>query len=118
MMMALPKAANRRSHGALMAGAAALCLAVVAACTGGIDAHPGYQLAEKLCARCHAIGPAGDSPLKEASPFRTFPQKWPLDHLEEALAEGIVVGHEAMPEFELTPKQIDDFLAYLATLKK
>lgn len=111
-------AARRSWRGPLRAGAAALCLAAVTGCAGDVGAEPGRQLAEKLCARCHAIGPTGDSPMKEAPPFRTFPEKWPLEDLEEALAEGIVVGHEAMPEFELTAQQIDDLLGYLATLKK
>lgn len=77
----------------------------------------GRALAERLCARCHAVGQTGDSPNKDAPPFRSFSKKWPLENLEEALAEGIVVGHEDMPEFELSEAQIDDFLAYLKTLK-
>lgn len=77
----------------------------------------GKILADRLCARCHAVGQKGVSPLKEAPPFRTLSSKWPLENLAEALAEGIVVGHDAMPAFELTPDQIDAFLAYLNTLK-
>ncbi len=76
----------------------------------------GQQIAEKLCARCHAIGKKGESPLKEAPPFRTFAAKWPTESLEEALAEGIVVGHEAMPEFQFQPDEIGAFLAYLKIL--
>jgi len=76
----------------------------------------GRALAEKLCARCHATGPAGKSPHKEASPFRTFASKWPLESLEEPLAEGIIVGHHAMPEFKFKPEQIADLLGYIASL--
>jgi cytochrome c len=81
------------------------------------DIKTGRAIAERLCARCHAVGQTGDSPTKAAPPFRSFSRKWPLENLEEALAEGIVVGHESMPEFELTEAQIDAFLAYLKTLK-
>ena len=41
---------------------------------------------------------------------------WPLESLEEALGEGIAVGHPDMPQFELDGQQIDDLLAYLASL--
>lgn len=77
----------------------------------------GKNLAERLCARCHAVGQKGDSPMKEAPLFRGFAKKWPLENLAEALAEGITVGHDVMPAFELTPDQIDVFLSYLKTLK-
>jgi mono/diheme cytochrome c family protein len=77
----------------------------------------GRQIAEELCARCHAIGQEGDSPHVEAPPFRTFHQKWPVEQLEEALAEGIVVGHPDMPEFTLEPGDISSLIAYLQTLR-
>jgi mono/diheme cytochrome c family protein len=76
----------------------------------------GKALAEKLCARCHATGREGKSTHKKAPPFRTFASKWPLESLEEALAEGIVVGHHAMPKFKFKPEQIADLLGYIATL--
>lgn len=82
------------------------------------NADAGRELASKLCARCHAVGASGGSPLATAPPFRTFAAKWPLENLEEALAEGIVVGHKDMPEFELEPAQISNFLAYLRSVQK
>jgi mono/diheme cytochrome c family protein len=45
--------------------------------------------------------------------MRTFRERWPVEHLAEALAEGIMVGHEEMPEFRMTTSEIDAFLAYL-----
>ena len=80
------------------------------------DIDSGRTFAEANCGRCHAVGAAGDSPLAAAPPFRTFPAAWPLDNLAEALAEGIVVGHDEMPEFELGPAQIDDLIAYIESL--
>lgn len=76
----------------------------------------GKAMAMKLCARCHAIGLTGDSPFAPAPPFRTFGKKWPIDSLAEAFAEGIVVGHPAMPEFQFEPDQVDALLAYLESL--
>ena len=76
----------------------------------------GKELAEKLCAKCHAIAATGDSKEAKAPPFRTFVQKWPIENLEEALAEGIVVGHKRMPEFEFEPEDINNLLSYIDSL--
>lgn len=73
----------------------------------------GQKLAKELCSNCHAIDITDESKNKQAPPFRTFSQKWPLENLEEALAEGIVVGHDDMPEFKFTPDQITNFITYL-----
>ena len=73
---------------------------------------------ESHCAACHAIGPTGASADGNAVPFRDLSKRYKLEYLEEALAEGIVVGHEGvrMPEFQLEPNQIDDLIAYLKSL--
>ncbi|GAA6212074.1 cytochrome c [Hyphomicrobiales bacterium 4NK60-0047b] len=92
----------------------ALCIASSAATAGSIE--KGKNLAETLCAKCHSIEKKGPSTNKEAPPFRTFSKKWPLENLEEALAEGIVVGHDAMPEFKFNPDQITNFIAFLSSL--
>jgi len=78
----------------------------------------GKALAEANCSGCHAIGSEGDSPNPDSPPFRTFKDKWPVENLEEALAEGIVTSHDnmKMPEFEFEAEQIGDFIAYLKTL--
>lgn len=83
------------------------------------DPKAGLALVDENCSRCHAVGQTGDSPNPDAPPFRGFSTKWPLENLEEALAEGIVVGHQGieMPEFEFEPEQITDIIAYLGTLK-
>lgn len=83
-----------------------------------IDIAAGRQFAEQNCARCHAIGQTGASPFDPAPAFRTFAKLWPLESLEESLAEGIVVGHPAMPEFQLTPTQIGNFIGYLETIQQ
>ena len=77
----------------------------------------GRDIADRLCARCHAIGAEGDSPHDDARPFRTFADMWPVHHLEEALAEGIMVGHPDMPEFVLEPDEIASFITYLESLE-
>jgi len=78
----------------------------------------GQAFAKANCARCHAIGPVGDSPLSKAPPFRALHERYPVENLVEALAEGIRTAHRAMPEFELGQQQIDDLIAYLKSLER
>ena len=80
----------------------------------------GHLIAKTNCSRCHAIGRKGESANPKAPPFRRIAKKYPLANLEEALAEGILVGHEGpeMPQFKLSPEQIEALLAYLAFVQK
>ena len=77
----------------------------------------GKALVEANCARCHAIGPEGQSTHPKAPPFRVVVTRYPVENLAEALAEGIVGGHRDMPEFVFQPSEIDAILAYLDSLK-
>jgi cytochrome c len=81
------------------------------------NAQQGRRLAQVYCARCHAIDKVSPSPLKIAPPFRTLHERYPVDTLQEALAEGIVTGHPTMPEFRFDPDQVGDFIAFLKTLE-
>lgn len=76
----------------------------------------GQKISEKMCAKCHAVGKIGESPFKAAPPFRTFATKWPIESLQEALAEGIVVGHPEMPEFQFNAYEVGALIAYLKSL--
>jgi len=78
----------------------------------------GRDIAQSNCARCHAVGRTGVSPLKDAPPFRSLHNRYPVDMLAEALAEGIVVGHPEMPRFVLEPDQITALIAYLKSLER
>lgn len=98
--------------GVLAAGAALHAPAVAQSA----PAARGEAMAQKLCARCHAIKRDGESPMGLAPPFRDLPKRYPVDHLAEALAEGIVTGHPAMPQFTFTPREIEALLSYLASL--
>lgn len=78
----------------------------------------GEALLRANCATCHAIGRTGQSATTGATPFRDLHRRYPVEHLGEALAEGIGTGHEAMPEFQLEEPQIADVIAYLRTLER
>lgn len=77
----------------------------------------GRRLAETNCSGCHAITLHDDSDHPDAPAFRDLPQRYPIDALEEAFAEGIYVGHPDMPEFAATPEQIDAILAYIESIR-
>lgn len=77
----------------------------------------GKTFALNNCARCHAIDKVSPSPLKIAPPFRILHNRYPIETIAEALAEGIQTGHPTMPMFQLDPDQIHDLLAYLKTLE-
>lgn len=81
------------------------------------DQQRGKTFALNNCARCHSIDKVTPSPLKIAPPFRTLHNRYPIETIAEALAEGIQTGHPTMPEFQLDPDQIHDLLAYLKTLE-
>ncbi len=84
------------------------------------DVERGRGLAKANCGRCHAIGKAGESANPKAPPFRLLAKRYPLGNLEEALAEGIVVGHEGaeMPPFSFSSEQIQALLAYLGSIQR
>ena len=78
----------------------------------------GKLIAETRCAACHAIGPTGTSPHQDAKPFRELSQNYPVRNLEEALAEGIVVGHPDMPMFVMSTYEIDALITYLESIQE
>ena len=80
------------------------------------QAKAGREIAERFCARCHAIGLEGPSPHQSAPPFRQIVAKGHVESLEEALGEGIVVGHPDMPQFQFSPRNVGELVAYLRSL--
>ena len=77
----------------------------------------GRAIAATNCAACHSIDRTGASPYPKAPPFRTLGQSYPVENLEESLAEGIVTGHRNMPQFQMSPGDVDDFIAYLRSIQ-
>lgn len=80
------------------------------------DEAAGKAFAEANCSRCHSIGRTGASKLSTAPAFRELHKRYPIESLEEALAEGMVTGHPEMPEVQLDPEGIDSLLNYINSL--
>lgn len=77
----------------------------------------GRALVESNCAACHAVGRSGDSPNREAPPFRRLGERYDIDALGEGLAEGLSVGHGPMPEWRFDPNDVAAILAYLKDIQ-
>jgi cytochrome c len=98
--------------------AAGVLATVARPAVGDDQLKRGEALVQRDCARCHAIGKTGASPHKEAPPFRTLGKRYPIESLEEALAEGIVSGHPDMPEFQFDPDDVGAIIAYLKSIQQ
>lgn len=96
---------------------AASMLSVVPLAKAG-DQHvaDGRRLVEENCSRCHAVTATDASLHPEAPAFRTLSQRYPIEMLAEALAEGISTGHPDMPEFVASPRQADAIIAYIRSI--
>ena len=77
----------------------------------------GKAFARANCSQCHSIDRATRSPRIAAPPFRTLHKRYPVETLEDALAEGLSTGHPRMPEFRLDPGQVGDFISFLKSLE-
>jgi cytochrome c len=78
----------------------------------------GEALVTTNCLRCHAVGRTGNSTHPQAPPFRTLGQRYPIEVLAEALAEGLSSGHPDMPEFRFEVDDVDAILAYLESIQE
>src|ERR1700756_300647 len=101
------------------AGAAAIAFSLLFGVwpAAAVNPQQGKRLALIYCAKCHSIDKVSSSPLKIAPPFRTLHERYPVEELQEALAEGIVTGHPTMPQFSFDADQVGDFIAFLKTLE-
>ena len=95
----------------------AAALAAISPASSQDDLGRGHALIASHCARCHAIERAGNSPHRQAPPFRTLGQRYPIEALQEALAEGLSTGHPDMPEFVFEPHEVNAILVYLKSIQ-
>jgi len=90
---------------------------VVATATTGAAQEPsarrGSTLVKRHCSGCHAAGTTGASRHPAAPPLRELNRRYEPEALSEALAEGILTGHPAMPAFRFEPRDIRSIILYL-----
>ena len=94
-----------------------IVMMIVLATPAGADLKDkGATLVQENCVRCHGITAEDYSLNPRAIPFRFPGRLYPIESLEEALAEGIVVAHE-MPEFVLGQDEVLALIAYLDSIQ-
>ena len=81
-------------------------------------ARHGRALLKEFCARCHAIGKTGKSPMRGALPFRTLGHSFDLDHFSRLLERGMSSSHPAMPEFKFSEDDARAVRAYLQSIQQ
>jgi mono/diheme cytochrome c family protein len=110
---------------AILAALSAAILAVGCAQSGAptsptmalLEVQQGRALAQRECARCHAVRELGDSPRAGAPPLRDVLDRYNASRLELSFREGLIVGHADMPVFELSEAEVAALLAYLQDIR-
>ena len=100
------------SHCAI--AAACVVLSAVAARAAG-DRENGAAIAERWCASCHLIGPEQESAVEGIPSFMAVARA--ADRDVDVLAGFLVDPHPPMPDLSLTRQEIQDVLAYIASLR-
>lgn len=101
-----------RTAGALLLGAL-LATATTGLAAEAPSARRGGEIVQRQCGGCHAAGRRGASPLSAAPPLRELQRRYEPEALAEALAEGILTGHPAMPAFRFEPHDVRAIILYL-----
>ncbi len=110
-----------RKHDPLRAAlVAAIAVATLSAANAAETTRErrGHALLATLCADCHAIGRAGGSRHPQAPAFRDLGERYPVEDLQESLAEGLISGHPDMPEFRFSAADTAAVIAYLRSIQK
>lgn len=95
---------------------AAMCAAGGALAQEMGDAREGENLAQKICAECHAItATPARSPNTKAPSFASVARTPGMT--EMALRVWLQSPHPTMPNLLLTDQQKDDVIAYLISLR-
>lgn len=81
------------------------------------ELESGQKMALEQCGTCHAIARDTQSPMRDAPPFTYLGRNYPISSLAEALAEGMITGHDEMPEWELAPAEIRGLLGYIQSVQ-
>ncbi len=80
------------------------------------DPSAGRQLAETWCANCHLTGPDQRSATSNGAPTFAAIAKMPA-MTPAALGAFLRAPHDRMPDLHLSGTNIDDVVAYIATLR-
>jgi mono/diheme cytochrome c family protein len=82
------------------------------------NAEVGHQVAQELCAHCHAIERTGDSPNAAAPPLRLALSNYRSDRLVDDLHASRAVSLRRMPVFHFGEGHEYDIVAYLLSIQE
>lgn len=87
--------------------------------TTDIEANlTGERLLRRHCGRCHVVGLNGTSPHPVAPIFKHLSRKYPVELLEESMAEGLMSGHPDMPVFYFNIEEVESIISYLKSIQQ
>lgn len=106
----------RRNTGALLA-ILSISMALVQTATAEQRAVPehGRAIAQTWCSTCHLVSSGQTRVNADVPTFASIAQRLPAD--KDVLAAFIANPHPPMPDLSLSRQDIQDLLAYIATLK-
>jgi mono/diheme cytochrome c family protein len=78
----------------------------------------GREVAVIRCSRCHGLDGLAQSPNPSAPPMAELLRRYDAEMLASDLIDGIRVGHDEMPEFDLQVIEADSLVAYLKSLQR
>ena len=84
----------------------------------GSPERRGRDLAEQMCASCHAVGRDGASPHADAPEFRALDRRIDLDSFMDRLREGLLSGHPDMPTFRFGREDARAFVLYIRSIQR
>lgn len=82
------------------------------------DAQVGQEVAQDLCASCHAVGRSDASPNPGAPPLRGVLANYDPSRLTKDLEQSVSINHRRMPTFYFGEHHAADVVAYLQTIQE
>ena len=76
------------------------------------DATRGKEIVEKWCVTCHSVGAPTDDRVPALSALAANPSK-----TDGVIRAFLMQPHRPMPPLELSTQQIEDIVAYLASIR-
>jgi cytochrome c len=80
------------------------------------QSRQGQSIVANKCSSCHAVGRFGESRNPEAPAFRTLHERYPIEFLEEALAEGSISPNT--PEFTFSGREVGAIISYIRMIQE
>ncbi len=90
--------------------------AAIAAAPGALER--GAALVVRNCSQCHAVGRTGGSPDHTAPPLQSLYRYVRMSDLAQALQQGLLAKHPAMPEFRFSRPELEDIMSYLRAIQE